>query len=307
MEFFRQTTIDFMKIRGITALVSIMLIIFSILSISLKGLNWGLDFTGGTVIDVSFSKDIDINNIRNLLKSNNYLDAQVQTIGNNRNLTIKLAPRKNIKEQKIAKALLDLIKQKYPDVNLKKVDAVGSQVGKEITHQGILAMVIAMLATIVYIGLRFERKFALSSLVALAHDPIIILGIFSFYQIEFDLTALAAILAVIGYSLNDTIVVFDRIKENFIKIRNSSTKDMVNLSINQTLSRTIMTSGLTSLVVIALLLKGGPTLFGFSLAFFIGIIIGTYSSIYIAGALSLSLGLSKFDLLPKKKQNDGMP
>ncbi len=307
MEFFRQTQVDFMKIRKITAVFSAVVMLLCLTSLFTKGINWGLDFTGGIVIELDFPQDADVDSIRNALQKDNFKDAQVQTFGSAKDIMIKLAPREGVNERDVAKKVLDIVQSKTNAATLKRVDAVGSQVGQELTHQGFIAVLIALGATMIYIGLRFERRFAMSSAVSLAHDPIIILGIFSFFNIEFDLASLASILAVIGYSLNDTIVVFDRIKENFLRVRKASSKDIVNLSINQTLSRTIMTSGLTSLVVIALLIFGGPTLFGFSLSFFIGIIVGTYSSIYVSGALALTLGLVKEDLMATEKFSDGMP
>lgn len=315
MEFFkRKTHIDFLKIRAYTAIFSLILLVCSLATLYIKGINWGLDFTGGIIIEMHYKKDADLYVARDVLRKAGYEDAVVQSFGSAQDIIIRLAPRANVKEQKVANDIFNILKQseaqKNPDnvIEIRRVDAVGAQVGKEMGEQGGLAILVALIATMLYIALRFEFRFSLSSAVALAHDPIVILGIFSFFQIEFDLTALAAILAVIGYSLNDTIIVFDRVKENFIKVRKSSPVEIVNLSINETLSRTIMTSGLTLLVVVALLIYGGPTLFGFSLAFLIGIIIGTYSSIYVAGALAIAMGLKKEDLLPNRpRQLDSMP
>jgi len=315
MEFFkRKTHIDFLKIRSYTAVFSLLLLICSLVTLSIKGINWGLDFTGGIIIEMHYKKDADLPLTRDVLRKSGYEDAIVQSFGSAQDIIIRLAPRINVKEQKVANDIFDVLKkseeQRDPSniIELRRVDAVGAQVGKEMGEQGGLAILVALIATMLYIALRFEFRFSVSSAVALAHDPILILGIFSFFQIEFDLTALAAILAVIGYSLNDTIIVFDRVKENFIKVRKRSPVEIVNLSINETLSRTIMTSSLTLLVVIALLIYGGPTLFSFSLALLIGIIIGTYSSIYVAGALAIAMGLKKEDLLPSRpKELDSMP
>lgn len=308
MEFFhKKTNINFMKIRGITAVISILMILISFAVLFTKGINWGLDFTGGIVIELGYKQDAPLANIREKLRSSEYPDAVVQSFGSPKDVIVRLAPRDNIDEKSVASNLINILQADGTQLELKRVDVIGAQVGKELAEQGGLAILIALIAIMIYIAMRFEMRFAIASAVSLAHDPILILGIFSLYQIEFDLTTLAAMLAVIGYSLNDTIVVFDRVKENFIKIRKTAAVDLVNLAINQTLSRTIMTSGLTLLVVIALLIYGGPTLFGFSLALLIGIIVGTYSSIYVSGATAVALGLKRSDLLPNNKPVDHLP
>lgn len=308
MEFFRRTThIDFLKIRGITAFISVVVVIASFAALYIKGVNWGLDFTGGIVIELGYNEDAPLPKIREQMRSANYPDAVVQSFGSTKDVIIRLAPREGINEQVIADDIMHNLTKDGTKVELRRVDSIGAQVGKELAEQGALAIFVALIAIMIYIAMRFEMRFAVSSAIALAHDPIIIMGIFAYYGIEFDLTTLAAILAVIGYSLNDTIVVFDRVKENFIKMRKTTPVEVVNLSINQTLSRTIMTSGLTLLVVIALLIYGGPTLFGFSLSLLIGIVVGTYSSIYVSGASAVFLGLKRADLLPKKHDIDHLP
>jgi len=305
VEFFKkQTKIDFLGIRRITAAISITLVLLSLLSLAIRGIHWSLDFTGGTVIELQYPNPVNLNIIRQELQQADFHDAIVQNYGSARDVMVRLAPRENVSEQAISQQVAAVLKQKDPDLKLMRVDAVGSQVGKELAQQGALALILALLLTAIYIAVRFEYRFAASAAVALAHDPILILGVFSLFQIEFDLPTLAAILAVIGYSLNDTIVVFDRVRENFIKMRRGDAVEIVNVSINQTLSRTIMTSFLTLLVIIALLFFGGPSLFGFSLAMCLGVVIGTYSSIYIAGALAILLGLSKKDLMPKPKKEE---
>lgn len=312
MEFFKkETNIDFMRIRKFSAMVSIVVVSIALISLFTKGINWGLDFTGGIVVELQYQKAPQLDKIRQQLAKLNYADAIVQNFGSNRDIIIRLAPHNSQpQEQQLAKVLLHNLSFSNNVVQLKRIDVVGAQIGQEMTHKGLFAVLLAILLTMIYIAIRFEYRFAVSSAVALAHDPILILGIFSFWQIEFDLTSLAAILAVLGYSLNDTIVVFDRIKENFLRMRRQGAVEVVNASINQTLSRTIMTSGLTLLVVVALLFLGGATLFGFSLAFFIGILVGTYSSIYVAGALSIALGLKRADLIstPSKitRENEGI-
>ena len=213
------------------------------------------------------------------------------------NLMVKIPPRKGVKQS----ALGDQIAAALPGAKVDQINYIGPQVGRTLITNGILAVIVSLLATMAYIALRFEYRFAVSAAVALIHDPVLIFGIFSFFHIEFDLISLAAVLTILGYSINDTIVVYDRVRENFRKVRRGTVIEVMNLSINQTLSRTVMTSGLTLLVVIVLYFFGGPTLQGFSLALIIGIIIGTYSSIYVAGSLAVSMGLNRKHLLPAAK------
>lgn len=308
MEFFKRVTnIDFMRIRGISAVISVVFFLGSCFALYTHGINWGLDFTGGIVVELGYQEDAPLPKIRELMRNANYPDAVVQSFGSAKDVIIRLAPRDGIDEQAIAKDILQTLNADGTTLELRRVDAIGAQVGQELAEQGAIAIIVALIAIMIYIAMRFEMRFAVSSAIALAHDPIIILGIFALYDIEFDLTTLAAILAVIGYSLNDTIVVFDRVKENFLRMRKTNAVEIVNMSINQTLSRTIMTSGLTLLVVIALLIYGGPTLFGFSLSLLIGILVGTYSSIYVSGATAVALGLQRSDLLPKKNDLDHLP
>lgn len=303
------TQINFLGIRRITTVISIVLIIGSLLTLGIRGLNFGLDFTGGTVIELEYAMSADLEAIRGDLSDNGFDDAVVQNYGSANDVLVRVAPREGLDEQAVSEQVLAVLQQANPDVTLLRVDAVGAQVGGELKEKGGLALLFAVIFTAAYIAFRFEYRFAISAAAALAHDPIIILGIFSLFQIEFDLPTLAAILAVIGYSLNDTIVVFDRIKENFIKMRKASVIEIVNRSLNQMLARTLVTSLLTLLVVIALLVYGGPSIFGFSLALFIGIIVGTYSSIYIASNLAIAMGLSRKDLLApsKREQVDDRP
>lgn len=302
MEFFKhQTNFNFLGARRYAAVLSVLLMVLSIGSLMIRGVHWGLDFTGGSIIEFKYPNPVDLEDLRGLLSQNDFEEAVIQHYGSTQDVMIRLAPREGLNEQTIGLQLQNILKQAEPDVELLRVDLVGAQIGKELAEQGALAILVALIGTMIYIMFRFEWRFAVGAAVALAHDPILIMGIFSGFQLEFDLPALAAILAVIGYSLNDTIVVFDRVKENFLKLRKGDTAYIVNLSLNQTLSRTIMTSFLTLLVVLALLIFGGSTLFGFSLALFVGILIGTYSSIYVAGALAVALGLSRHDLLPAAK------
>ncbi len=300
MEFFKQgTKIDFMGVSRWTAILSIFLFAVSIGALIMNGLRFGLDFTGGIQIEAHYDKPANIEQIRSALAQANFKEAVVQTYGTSEQVLISIPANLIAKNQEV---VIDKIMAALPGAEKQRVDVVGAQVGKELTTRGLLAVIVALLATMIYIALRFEYRFAVSSTVALIHDPVLILGIFALFQIEFDLKALAALLAIIGYSLNDTIVVFDRVRENFRRMRKSTPLEIMNVSINQTLSRTIMTSVLTLIVVVVLYLYGGEMIRGFSLALIIGIVVGTYSSIYVAGALALKMGLSRDDLLPKQKK-----
>ncbi|KTD25049.1 protein translocase subunit SecF [Legionella israelensis] len=295
MEFFNPNSkIDFMGARYWTAAFSILVFVVSLSALYIYGLKWGLDFTGGTQIEVSFPESADLAKIREDLYKADFKEAQVVSYGTSRDVLISIGPRVDIDQTELVNRVL----KQLPGAVSKRVDYVGPQVGQELATKGILAIIVSLLATMIYIAMRFEYRLAVSSAVALIHDPVLILGVFALFGFEFDLKALAGLLAVIGYSLNDTIVVFDRVRENFIKLRRSDTIEIMNISINQTLSRTIMTSVLTLFVVVALFVYGGETIRGFSLALIIGIVIGTYSSIYVAGALAVSMGLNRRDFLP---------
>lgn len=305
MEFFNPNSkIDFMGARKWAALLSILIFVLSIGALCVNGLKWGLDFTGGTQIEVSYSQAADLTSIREKLYGIGFKEAQVVSYGTSKDVLISIAPRADLEQL----TLVDQVMQVLPGATKQRVEFVGPQVGQELATKGVLAIVVSLLATMIYIAMRFEYRLAFSSAVALIHDPILILGVFALFGIEFDLKALAGLLAVIGYSLNDTIVVFDRVRENFIKIRRSTPIEIMNISINQTLSRTIMTSVLTLFVVVALFVYGGETIHGFSLALIIGIVVGTYSSIYVAGALAVVMGLDRKDFLPsQRKEIDERP
>ena len=270
----------------------------------MNGLKWGLDFTGGTQIEITYEKPANLSEIREMLYDSGFSEAQVISYGTSRDVLISIGPRTNIDQTLLVESVMKVL----PGAVKQRVEFVGPQVGKELATKGALAILISMIATMIYIALRFEYRLAFSSAVALVHDPILILGVFAIFGIEFDLKALAGLLAVIGYSLNDTIVVFDRVRENFIKIRRANAVEIMNTSINQTLSRTIMTSVLTLFVVVALFVYGGESIHGFSLALIIGIVVGTYSSIYVAGALAVVMGLDRHDFLPaQRKEIDERP
>jgi preprotein translocase subunit SecF len=305
MEFFNPNSkVDFMGARRWTALFSILIFVVSIGALLIHGLKWGLDFTGGTQIEISYPQAADLSEIRSSLSNAGFKEAQVVSYGTSRDVLISIAPREDIDQTHMVNQVMSAL----PGAVKQRVDFVGPQVGQELATKGALAVVVSLLATMIYIAMRFEYRLAVSSAVALIHDPVLILGIFAFFGIEFDLKALAGLLAVIGYSLNDTIVVFDRVRENFIKIRRGTPIEIMNISINQTLSRTIMTSLLTLFVVVALFVYGGEAIHGFSLALIIGILIGTYSSIYVAGALAVAMGLDRKDFMPsQRKELDDRP
>ncbi len=304
MEFFNpKSNVDFMGARRWTACFSGLIFIVSIAALAINGLTWGLDFTGGTQIEVSYQDTADLESIRQHLADIGFKEAQVVNYGTSKDVLISIAPRAG----QDASAMVEQVMQGLPGAEKQRVEFVGPQVGEELATKGALAIVVSLLATMIYIALRFEYRLAVSSAVALVHDPVLILGVFAFFHIDFDLKALAGLLAVIGYSLNDTIVVFDRVRENFVKLRRASSVEIMNISINQTLSRTIMTSVLTLFVVVALFVYGGETIHAFSLALIIGIVVGTYSSIYVAGALAVGMGLSRQDFLPSENKLTDTP
>ncbi|MDX1901359.1 MAG: protein translocase subunit SecF [Gammaproteobacteria bacterium] len=302
MEFFKQGThIDFMAQRKWAAVISIILFTLSIVSLAMNGLNLGLDFTGGTQVQLGFQEAADVSQIRDTLEKSGFPEAVVMSYGTSKDVLITL-PAKTENNPAAKQTIPVRVQQLFPTAKLEQADFIGPQVGQELASKGILAVIIALLGTMIYIGFRFEFRFAVGSTIALIHDPILILGIFSFFHLEFNLIVLAGILTVIGYSLNDTIVIFDRVRENFRKLRKASPLEVINQSTNQTLSRTIMTSVLTLMVVFALYFLGGSMLHGFALALIIGIVVGTYSSIYVAGSLSLALGLTRQHLIPTPRE-----
>lgn len=306
MEFFKtKTHIDFMAQRKWAMLLSICLFLGSVFALAINGLNLGLDFTGGTQIEVTYPETVDLNDVRDGLQQAGFPHAVVQAYGTSKDVLIRIPPHD---EHNSDEALRAKIVQALPGGKIQQLEFIGPQVGKTLLTNGLLAILVSLIATMIYIAIRFEMRFAVSAAVALIHDPIVILGIFAFWRIPFDLIALAAVLTIIGYSLNDTIVVYDRVRENFRRIRKGTSLEIMNTSINQTLSRTIMTSGLTLIVVVALFVLGGEMLSGFSLALMIGIVVGTYSSIYIAGSFALLLGLDRSHLLPAAtREVDSLP
>jgi preprotein translocase subunit SecF len=294
--------IDFMGKRRFAAIVSALLILVAIGSLVTRGLNFGIDFTGGTLIEVGYPQPVDLSEIRPLLEDSGYAGAQAQHFGTSRDVLIRIAPDENVASAKLSEEVLATLRQHDAGVEVRRVEFVGPQVGEELTEQGGLAMIYALIGILIYIMIRFHVRFAPGAVIALIHDILIIMGIFSVWQIDFDLTVLAAVLAVIGYSLNDTIVVYDRVRENFRNVRKGDPITVFNLSLNQTLSRTLMTSVTTLLVLSALFFLGGEIIHSFAMAMIVGVLIGTYSSMYVAGTALLTMGVSRQDLLVVEKE-----
>ena len=303
MELIRQgLDLDFMSRRRIAVLFSAAMLAVSILSLAIRGLEFGIDFTGGTLVEVGYPSAVDLEPVRATLDRAGFEGAVVQHFGTAQDVLVRLAPRDDVDKAELSNRAFDALRARDPAVDLRRVEFVGPQVGEELTEQGGLAMLIALGAIFLYVMFRFEWKFSAGAVAALFHDVLITLGVFSLLGLEFDLTVLAAVLAVIGYSLNDTIVVFDRIRENFRRMRRGTPVSIVNRSLNQTLSRTLMTSLTTLLVLIALFFLGGELIHGFATTLIIGVVIGTYSSIYVASSLTLRLGVQKADLMPVQKE-----
>lgn len=295
--------INFTGMQKPAMILSSLLLIASLASLFINGLNLGVDFTGGSVIEIGYDKAADVDAIRKVLTEANY-DAAVQHFGTAKDVLIRIAPQDGVDKAKIGDNVFALLKETTPEIQLRRVEFVGPQIGDELRDDGGTAMLLALAGILIYVTLRFEFRFSVGAIVALVHDVLITVGIFSIFRIEFDLTILAAILAIIGYSLNDTIVVFDRVRENFLKLRKSTAEESVNTSINQTLSRTIVTSLTTLLVLAALFYFGGKIIHGFALAMIIGVAIGTYSSIYVASSSLLMMGVTREALLPPEKEGE---
>jgi preprotein translocase subunit SecF len=300
--------IPFMSYRRVATISSLVLLVLSIGSLSFKGLNLGLDFSGGTLIEVSYEQAADLADIRDLVFTNGFDDFQVVNFGSNSDVLIKVADKNG--NSQIGEVVFKFLQAADPAIELKRIEFVGPQIGTELRDQGGLGMLVALGMILLYVAFRFQYKFALGAVAALAHDVVIIFGLFSLFSWDFDLTVLAALLAVIGYSLNDTIVVSDRIRENFRGERGYEPEEIVNKSINQTLSRTLITSLTTLLVLLALFFFGGDMIRGFSQALIIGVLIGTYSSIYVVANMLLGLSITQDDLAipePEGAEFDDMP
>ncbi|MDG0996068.1 MAG: protein translocase subunit SecF [Gammaproteobacteria bacterium] len=301
MQLIKQSlNIDFLGKRKLALIISIVLITVSLASLMTRGLNLGIDFTGGTLVEIGYSQPVELQPIREALLQNQFDDAIVQHFGTARDVMIRL-PSQEVPNSEVSNQVLRALAN-TGNPEMRRIEFVGPQVGEELRDDGGLAVVYALIGILIYVALRFEYRFALGSVVALIHDVILTVGFFSVTQAAFDLTVLAAVLAVIGYSLNDTIVVFDRIRENFRKLRKEESIAVVNISINQTLARTLMTSMTTLLVLFALFFVGGEVIHSFALALIVGVLVGTYSSIYVASATLILLNVSAVDLLPDEKE-----
>ncbi|MDY0049259.1 MAG: protein translocase subunit SecF [Halothiobacillaceae bacterium] len=297
------TRFDFFGKRRISYAVTVLFLAIAIGSLAIKGLKFGLDFTGGTLIEVSYPQSVELEPVRAALGERELGDALVQHFGSGRDVLVRLPPREGENQASLSNRVLEALKAVDPKVEMKRVEFVGPAVGKELVEAGGLAVIFVLLGILVYVGMRFEFKLAFGAIQALAHDLVIALGLVSLLGIEFDLTVLAALLALAGYSINDTIVIFDRMRENFLKMRKASPIEIMNKATNETLSRTIMTSGTTLITVASLLVFGGSVLHGFSLVLFIGIVMGTYSSVFVASAIALDMGLKRADLLKSDEEN----
>ncbi|MGR9099152.1 MAG: protein translocase subunit SecF [Gammaproteobacteria bacterium] len=298
-----ELNIDFISKRKFAYIFSGLLLAVSVVSLALNGLRFGIDFTGGTLVEIGYPRTVELDKLRGGLAEGGFGDATVQHFGTTKDVLIRLKPQEGISQAELSSRVLEAINKKAEiSGDLRRVEFVGPQVGDELANDGGLAVLYSLFGILIYVAWRFEYKFSVGAVVALIHDIVITLGFFSVLGLEFDLTVLAAILAVIGYSLNDTIVVYDRIRENFRKLRKGSAKEVTNISINQTLSRTVMTSFTTILVVIALALLGGEIIHNFAVALLVGILIGTYSSIFVASPTVLALGVSKEDLMLPEKE-----
>ena len=310
MPLFNQTPkFNFMGPRRLATGISAVLIVVTFASLAFRSLNFGIEFTGGVLLEVGYETSVDLETVRGVLAEEGYANPSVQFFGSSTDVLIRLPPVEDVEEgASIGEQAFVALQARDPTVELRRVEFVGPQVGEDLREQGGLAMLFALIMIFTYIMLRFRWKFAAGAIAALVHDVLITVGFFSITGLTFDLTVLAALLAVIGYSLNDTIVIFDRIRENFRLIRRGSAVEIVNTSINQTLARTVITGITTLIVLVALLLLGGETVYGFSVALIAGVLIGTYSSIYVASSAALALDVSPADLVPPKREEaDEMP
>jgi len=311
MEFFKKrTSIRFMPLRKRWYAISGVLLLASLLMLGIRGLNLGIDFTGGVVLELSFPQAADLDKVRSALAAAGHEDATVQSFGTEREVLVRLLPKAGEDTAAVGQDVMQAVQSYEPGVQLRRTEVVGAQIGKELGEQGALAALFAFLLILAYVTIRFQWKLAIGSIVAALHDPILVLGFFAATQMTFDLATLAAILAVVGYSLNDTVVVFDRIRERFLMTRKGTPVEIIDLAINDTLSRTLMTSVTTLIAVFSLLIFAGDTLAGFAMALAIGVFVGTYSSIFVASAVALDLRLTARDLMPAQREKgavDDMP
>jgi preprotein translocase subunit SecF len=301
--FRKPLRIDFVSKRIPAYTLSVIAILVSFVSLGFRGLNFGIDFTGGTLVDMAFPGAVETAYVSRQLQSASIPFSTVQQFGSDRDVLVRIPPSADVNATEIPKQIADAFRSSQgPTPEIRRVEMVGAQIGQEFVEKGGVSVIFALGGIALYVWMRFERRFAIGALAATLHDPILTLGFFSLTGTEFDLTVVAAILAVVGYSVNDTIVIFDRIRENFRRMRKAAARDVINASINQTMSRSVITSGTTLAVVLAILVFAGPLLYGFSLALAIGIVVGTYSSIYVASTVALDLGVNRGDFLVLDKE-----
>jgi preprotein translocase subunit SecF len=308
MEFFRiRKDIPFMRHALVFNIISLITFVLAVIFLATKGLHLGVEFTGGTVMEINYGHAVDVDKIRDTLNGVNLADATVQSFGSSQTALIRLPAKQGLTGAQLSETVIKALRQDDRSVELRRVDFVGSQVGKELVENGALALLLVSIGIVVYLALRFEWKFGVSAIIANLHDVVIILGFFAFFQWEFSLPVLAAVLAVLGYSVNESVVVFDRIRENFRKMRKASTPEIINNAITRTMSRTIITHGCTQLMVTSILIFGGETLHYFALALTIGILFGIYSSVLVASPLVMWLGVTREDFIkPEKKQEEAV-
>ncbi len=308
MEFFKiRNDIPFMRYALIFNVVSILTFLIAVGALGLKGLNFGVEFTGGTVMEVGYSQPADLGRVRETLGSAGLNEAVVQSFGDSQTILVRLPTDPEVTGAKLSEHVLSILQKDSPDVEVRRVDFVGSQVGKELAEKGALALLVVSIGIVIYLAFRFEWKFGLAAILANLHDVIIILGFFALFQWEFSLPVLAAVLAILGYSVNESVVVFDRIRETFKKKRKATVREVINSAITRTMSRTVITHGSTQLMVLSILLFGGETLYYFALALTIGILFGIYSSIFVASPLVLWLGITREDLIkPEVKKEEAV-
>jgi preprotein translocase subunit SecF len=308
MEFFRiRKDIPFMRHALVFNIISLITFVLAVIFLATKGLHLGVEFTGGTVMEINYGHAVDVDKIRDTLNRVSLGEATVQSFGSSQTALIRLPAKQGVTGAQLSETVIKALRQDDSSVELRRVDFVGSQVGKELVENGALALLLVSIGIVVYLALRFEWKFGVSAIIANLHDVVIILGFFAFFQWEFSLPVLAAVLAVLGYSVNESVVVFDRIRENFRKMRKASTPEVINNAITRTMSRTIITHGCTQLMVTSILIFGGETLHYFALALTIGILFGIYSSVLVASPLVMWLGVTREDFIkPEKKQEEAV-
>lgn len=298
-------TLDFMGHNKLSMIISVILTVAAIFLLSTRGLNFGLDFTGGTLVEVQFDQNIALKDVRSTMNSHGYKDVVAQNFGARGDVLLRMRPSHDANASQVGRQVMNVLTTLDPKVQMRRIEFVGPSVGNDLAEQGGLAILAALGVILIYVAFRFEWRFAVGAVLALAHDTILTLGLFSLLHIEFDLTVVAGLLTLIGYSLNDTIVVSDRIRENFRKIRKGQPRDVINASITQVFSRTIITSFTTAAVLLVLFFLGGNLIHSFATAMLFGVIVGTHSSIYVASSLALWLGVKKEDFMPKVVEKEG--